>query len=79
MLLDEAPCAPVLVLKPRDDAGEIPTGQKGVCFQAVLVAFRFGPGTPTVRSQPLSPVELMEQLRDGLDVLAFHEVALLSR
>ena len=79
VLSDEATRALVKILEPGDGAGEILTGQKGVCFQAEFVAFRFGPGTPAVRSQPLLPVEFIEQLRDGLDFLAFHEVGVLSR
>src|ERR687886_2253316 len=77
VLVDEPACEPVLILKPGKNTGEILAGEQRVGFQAVCVPLRLGPGKPTMRTDALLAIKLVKELRDSLDVLGRHDVALL--
>ena len=72
MPLDQTAGAPILVLKPGDHAGEVLASQEGASSGAVAFTLRLGADTPSMRSQALLPVKLVEHHGDAFDLVLGH-------
>jgi hypothetical protein len=79
MLPDKLACAPVLIVKPSGEVGEILAGQEGTCLGTIAFALGFRTDAPVECSEALSPVKLIEGLSDTLDLVLGHTVAVLPR